>query len=422
VTSVGGPDRGDAELGLRTQDDLRSLYGENTPAKFWQLTRDVSADIWDSAVRAAATVLPGGSEALARHGLDGLLEHVLGEGQFGPGRYRLSRAKQFYYELRPLVPRSLTRRARHMRSKGQASSYPLRWPIEDRYVQFLYQVLSHVSAAAATCATATLGDGAAPGRLQHRSLWPYDARFAFVLTHDIERAEGQQFARTLADMDERYGFRSAFNFVLEDYAVDSSLVRELQQRGFEVGLHGLKHDGKLYASRAAFDRSARRINWCLQEWGAAGFRSPSTHRNPEWMQALEIQYDSSFFDTDPFEIMLGGTMSIWPFFCGHFVELPYTLLQDHTLLAVLGERTPKLWVDKVDFIAQWSGMALVNVHPDYMRYPAHRAVYEEFLQEMAGRVGQAGVLPADSRPCWHALPREVASWWRERAEAGLSGR
>ena len=31
------------------------------------------------------------------------------------------------------------------------------------------------------------------------------------------------------------------------------------------------------------------------------------------MQALEIEYDLSFFDTDPCEPIPGGTMSIWPF-------------------------------------------------------------------------------------------------------------
>ena len=78
-------------------------------------------------------------------------------------------------------------------------------------------------------------------------------------------------------------------------------------------------------------------------------------RNPEWMQALEIEYDLSFFDADPYEPMPGGTMSIWPFILGRFVELPYTLIQDHTLTAVLGETTPRLWLEKVDFIERYRG-------------------------------------------------------------------
>jgi hypothetical protein len=42
------------------------------------------------------------------------------------------------------------------------------------------------------------------------------------------------------------------------------------------------------------------------------------------------------------ESIAGGTLSIWFFFMGHFVELPYTLVQDHTLMATLGETTLRL--------------------------------------------------------------------------------
>lgn len=201
---------------------------------------------------------------------------------------------------------------------------------------------------------------------------------------------------------------------------DESLLAELRQRGFEVGVHGLKHDGTLFLSRARFEESARRINHYLHQWGAVGFRSPLTHRNPEWMQLLDIEYDSSFFDTDPYEPMPGGTMSIWPFFCGRFVELPYTLPQDHTLLVILGHRTPQLWLDKVHFIAQWGGMALVNVHPDYMRDPTQLAIYQTFLGQMAARIDRRRTAPRAERTevsagGWCALPRDVARWWRTRA-------
>jgi len=129
-----------------------------------------------------------------------------------------------------------------------------------------------------------------------------------------------------------------------------------------------------------------------------------THRNPEWMQALEIEYDLSFFDTDPYEPMPGGTMSIWPFMMGCFVELPYTLCQDHTLMVTLAERTPRVWLDKVEFIRRHHGLALLNAHPDYLRVPGRFAIYEDFLKGMSRRTDY-----------WHALPRETARWWRARA-------
>lgn len=99
-------------------------------------------------------------------------------------------------------------------------------------------------------------------------------------------------------------------------------------------------------------------------------------------------------------------MSLWPFQLGRFLELPYTLVQDYTLTDVLGETTPRIWLDKVEFIADHSGMALLNTHPDYLRSPVTWRVYEEFLGAMQARTGY-----------WHALPREVARWWRARAGA-----
>jgi peptidoglycan/xylan/chitin deacetylase (PgdA/CDA1 family) len=210
----------------------------------------------------------------------------------------------------------------------------------------------------------------------------------------------------VADLEERLGVRSAFNFVSDDYPLDHGLIRDLQGRGFEVGVHGLRHDGHEFSSRHEFERRAEMVNRRLRELGAVGFRAPLTHRHPGWMQSLGVEYDASFFDTDPFEPIPGGTMSLWPFLLGRFVELPYTLPQDHTLAEVLGERTPALWLTKTSYLARWFGMALVNAHPDYLRLPGRWAMYEEFLETVLA-AGDA----------WRALPRDVARWWRRRATA-----
>ena len=221
---------------------------------------------------------------------------------------------------------------------------------------------------------------------------------------DFQTAAGQAHIRRVADLEADLGFRSSFNFVPERYSLDSELLQELRARGFEIGIHGLKHDGKLFSSYEEFARRARRINCYLREFGAVGFRAPLTHRQPQWMQALEIEYDLSFFDTDPFEPIPGGTMSIWPFEMGRFVELPYTLVQDYTLTTILGEQTPRIWLEKVDFIERYHGMALVNTHPDYLADAVTWTVYAEFLQAMRRREGY-----------WHVLPRDVARWWRARS-------
>jgi peptidoglycan/xylan/chitin deacetylase (PgdA/CDA1 family) len=379
-----------------------AIYQENGLGNFWLPDPPVSESQWESAARAVASTLPDGEEVLARCGVAGLMQYVLGEELFGPRRYQLSKLRRVYYWIRPVMPRALIGRLRRRTAARAAQGFRLNWPVEDRLVHFLYGALESL--------VASLREQTGPPTIRFRELWPNGARFSFVLTHDVERASGQAFVRTLADLDERYGFRSSFNFVLDDYVHDRDLMLELRERGFEVGVHGLTHDGSLFSSYERFARDAQRINARLPKLGAVGFRSPSTHRNPYWMQQLEIEYDSSFFDTDPFETMPGGTMSIWPFHCGRFVELPYTLVQDHTLLVVLAERTPRLWADKVDFIARWGGMALLNAHPDYLQSPVALGVYEEFLQHMAAMRQRA------PESFWNVVPGAVARWWRMRAQ------
>ncbi len=369
---------------------MGNLFSSNTPAHFWRCLADLADEQWQSAVKAAAPVLqiPNADKSI-----DSLLYAVLGEGQFGANHWTLSPAKRLYYALKPLLPRSLTRKLRRLYGIPPQASYKLGWPVEDRFVRFQWEVMRQ------------LLNITGWSTLPFVHFWPEGHCFAFVLTHDIETAEGQAHVRRIADLETSLGFRSSFNFVPERYSLDRELLQELRQRGFEIGVHGLKHDGKLFSSQDEFARRAKRINCCLKDFGATGFRAPLTHRNPEWMQALKIEYDLSFFDTDPYEPIPGGTMSIWPFIIGRFVELPYTLVQDHTLMVILGQKTTRLWREKVDFIKQFNGMALLNTHPDYLQNPAHLGIYEKFLQEMQARTGY-----------WHALPCEIAGWWRARAE------
>jgi len=375
----------------------RELYAGNSPDRFWRLLAqpEPSRELWDEAIRRAAVVLP----RQARSGgdqIESILSKTLGEGQFGPDHWELGGAHRAYYALKPLLPRWLTRRMKRVYGAHRAGARRLAWPIESRYVRFQFGIVSNL--------LEILGRASLP----FIDFWPDGRRFAFVLTHDVETAEGQAFAPNVAGIDAEFGFRSCFNFVPERYRLDRGLMDELSARGFEIGVHGLNHDGRDFESLDQFMRRATRMNEFIDDFAAVGFRSPLTHRNPDWMQALDIEYDGSFFDTDPYEPMAGGTMSIWPFQMGHFVELPYTLAQDYTVTEVLGETTANVWLEKVDFIRANHGMALLNTHPDYLRKPHTRRIYSELLAAMRER--------ADFH---HALPREIARWWRTRAAASV---
>jgi len=367
---------------------MTNLWSRNGPDQFWLCDPALSNRKWQDAFQKSLPIL-----GLAGGTTTGeLLAFTLGESRFGPGHWSLSLPKRLYYDLKPILPRSLIRLLRRNYNDPLAESIKDNWPIDPRYPAFQWEVMRQLLVASGM------------SRISHRRFWPGTNRFAFVLTHDVETATGQSFVRNVADLEEGMGFRSSFNFVLERYPLDMKLIQELRERGFEVGCHGLKHDGKLFSSKREFIRRVARINARMKDHGMVGFRAPLTHRNPEWMQSLEIEYDLSFFDTDPFEPIPGGAMSIWPFFIGRFVELPYTLVQDYTLTSILGETTPRIWLEKVDFIEKYHGMALVNSHPDYLRLDNTWSVYHQFLQTMKNRPGY-----------WHALPREVERWWRKRS-------
>ena len=209
--------------------------------------------------------------------------------------------------------------------------------------------------------------------------WPDGTDFAFVLTHDVETADGMRNVLRIADLEQQLGFRSSWNIVPHKYSIDRGLLRELTSRGFEIGVHGYNHDGKLFTSRRVFDARVPAINAALKSFGAVGFRAPMVHRNLEWLQSLDIEYDASCFDIDPFQAMPGGVGSVWPLIAGRFVELPYTLPQDHTIFIALNERDGQIWQRKLDFLAAMRGMALIVTHPDYLDSEHRIGVYRQFL-------------------------------------------
>ncbi len=247
--------------------------------------------------------------------------------------------------------------------------------------------------------------------------WPSGRRFALVLTHDVDTLRGLDRCPALAELEQRRGVRSAYYFVPEGrYALPPRLRQELSAGGAEIGVHGLVHDWRTFLDRRTFERRAERIDRYLRDWGAEGFRAPSTVRNLDWIGELAIGYDSSGFDTDPFEPQPEGSGTIFPFWVRsrtsgrRYVELPYTLPQDHAVFVTLREPGIDTWKRKLDWIAAAGGMALLIVHPDYMafdgapgpeEYPA--AWYDELLAYVAERYpGQA----------WNATPREAAAYFR----------
>jgi hypothetical protein len=255
---------------------------------------------------------------------------------------------RIYYQLKPFIPRGLQIIVRRKVAQGKREAYKHIWPIDEK----------------------------ASNPPQEWCGWPEGKQFALVLMHDVDTVNGMSKCNKLIKLEKAMGFRSSFNFVPERYKIAPELRDYLVKKGFEVAVHGLKHDGKLFQSRKAFLKQAIRINHYLKEWKSVGFVSPSMHRNLDWIHELNKEYDASTFDTDPFEPQPDGTGTIFPFWVAAdgragtasaisltpgpispelqpatcnlqpatvsragFVELPYTLPQDFTLFVLMEEKS-----------------------------------------------------------------------------------
>lgn len=92
-----------------------------------------------------------------------------------------------------------------------------------------------------------------------------------------------------------------------------------------------------------------------------------------------------------------------------YVELPYTLPQDSTLFLLFREPSPEIWLRKLDWVAQHGGMALVNVHPDYVRFPGQPATDRTFPVEFYTQLLEH-VRHRYAGRSWNSLPRAVAGF------------
>ena len=128
----------------------------------------------------------------------------------------------------------------------------------------------------------------------------------------------------------------------------------------------------MFSSRATFEEQQPALRDAIERFGAVGFRSPATHRVFEWLGELPVEYDCSIPHSDPYEPQPGGCCSVWPFFIGDVVELPYTLPQDHTLFTVLGHRTIDVWLEQVERLVKLNGLLQFVTHPDPGYLGRHR--------------------------------------------------
>ena len=229
-----------------------------------------------------------------------------------------------------------------------------------------------------------------------------------MMTHDVEGAAGRDVLRP-ADgpgrlVRHQVGVSARAGSDADELA-SSAGRRASAQRGFEVNLHDLNHDGHLFHNREQFLR-ARGADQPLR----ARVRLPRVSGPARCIASrtgstrFEFSYDMSVPNVAHLEPQRGGCCTVMPYFVGDILELPLTTTQDYSLFHILGDYS----IDAVEDAdrgdpSRRTGSISFIAHPDYLVEPRARRSYVDLLAHL------------------QALRDERNLWWRCRAKSTAGG-
>lgn len=309
-------------------------------------------------------------------------------------------SRKVYYFLRPVLPVNVRQHLQRGRLKGWEHILFPHWPV-DFTVDSLMQ---------RSMALMLKGNGGK--RIPFIWFWPNRAKSCVMMTHDVEAKAGRDFCGELMNIDDSFGFKSAFQIVPElRYTIEDGFIEGIWRRGFEVNVHDLNHDGALFQEKDEFVRRAGEINRHAKVFETRGFRAGQMYRNQEWFSALEMSYDMSVPSVAHLEPQRGGCCTVMPYFIGEILELPLTTTQDYSLFHILDDYSIDLWKRQIELIRENNGLISFITHPDYLIENRARAVYRELLGYLAKLREEGNV--------WTALPSDIDKWWRSRNQMTL---
>lgn len=312
----------------------------------------------------------------------------------------MSALAKAYYVIRPILSVRVRKHLQKIYLMGWDKLPFPRWPLDCSVDNLLRQLLL----------LSLNSNGEVP--IPFVWFWPEGASSCAIMTHDVETEPGRDFCPTLMDIDDSYGIKASFQVIPEQrYHVSRDYLRSIRERGFEVVIHDLNHDGHLYRNREQFFERAAKINSYGKEYGAEGFRAAVLYRKQLWYEALNFSYDMSVPNVAHLDPQRGGCCTVMPYFIGEILELPVTTTQDYTLFHILNDYSIDLWKRQIELIMEKHGLMSFIVHSDYIIGSRERAIFEVLLGFLARLKEEKGV--------WITTPGEVNRWWRQRAEMRL---
>lgn len=301
-----------------------------------------------------------------------------------------------YYRLRPILPFSIRSYIKKAYLAGWKKIAFPRWPVDVSVDHLLKSLLKlSLNAQGST-------------EMPFIWFWPEGFKSCLIMTHDVETEAGLDLIDFTMDLDESVGINASFQLIPEGrYAISEALLGRIRTRGFEVNIHDLNHDGRLFDDREDFTDRAQKINYYLKRYGAAGYRSGALYRNQDWYGAFAFEYDMSVPNVAHLDPQHGGCCTVMPYFIGDIVELPLTTIQDYFLFYILEDYSINLWKQQLEIINQQHGLMSFIIHPDYL---VSKQSYNTFKALLGYLVNLRR-----TEPVWFALPGDVNRWWRQRS-------
>lgn len=305
-----------------------------------------------------------------------------------------------YYLLRPFLPVAVRKHLQKARlSDWKTLKFP-RWPV-DRSIDHLFEQVMLASLR-----------GQRLERIPFIWFWPDGAPSCAIVTHDVETKVGRNHCSKVIDLEDAYGIQSCFAVVPESrYEVTKEFRDSITQRGFEIAIHDLNHDGYLFRDRKEFLARAEKINAYGEQFGANGFRSAALYRNQRWFDALKFSYDMSVPNVGHLEAQRGGCCTVMPYFVGDILELPVTMVQDYALFNYLNVYSIDVWKQQIELITAQHGLMNFIIHPDYITKPREWEACHSLLTHLDALRQDTGL--------WITTPGKVDRWWRQRAKLKL---
>ena len=302
-----------------------------------------------------------------------------------------------YYSVRPMLGVSVRRHFQKLKlNNWQDIPFP-HWPV-DTTVDAIHRELLRLHLSKLD-----------PGPIPFIWFWPDGADACAIMTHDVETQLGVDFCARLMDINENFNIPASFQVIPEmRYKVTDRYLRSLRDRGFEINVQDLNHDGHLFRDEATFRERVRQINQYGVAFGARGFRSAVLYHNQNWYELLDFEYDMSVPNVGHLDPQRGGCCTVMPYFVGKVLELPVTATQDYTLFHILNDYSLDLWQQQIQSIQKANGLISFIVHPDYIIDGKPQRTYVSLLEEL-NELRRTSNL-------WITLPSEVNRWWRQRSQ------